>query len=114
MEDQITLATNTGANRLKVSTGLPCQGVYENEFFVLDTPIVYPNPVTSTLSVALGWPVTELDIKVYAANGELVLSAPKQVNTGELLLDMSLLSNGLYYLVIESGERRYASKIVKR
>ncbi len=113
-EPQITLNMNTGRNRLKVSTGLTCQGVFEEAYFISDAPILYPNPVSSMLSVALRWPVTEVGIKVYAANGALVLNTSKQVDTEALQLDMSSLSNGLYYLVVASGERYYAGKIMKR
>ncbi|MEM1336931.1 MAG: reprolysin-like metallopeptidase [Bacteroidota bacterium] len=114
LEDQITLPMTSGANTLKVSTGLLCQGVFEDQFFLTDTPIVYPNPVTAILSVALGSSETDASLTVYGANGGLVLRDQKPIGATVMQTDLSSLSNGVYYLVIESGVRRYTSKIVKR
>ncbi len=113
-EEELTLNMEAGLNRLKISTGLSCQGVYERAFSLSNDPIFYPNPVTSGLTVALNWPEEEVTIRLYGANGALVFNEVWPTATTDLQLNVSPLSSGIYYLVVESGERRYTEKIVKK
>ena len=95
---EITIDLKNGNNSLKVFTNLPCQGVYEENIFLTDNPIVYPNPFVSSTNVFLGVNVEEVNVQVFTAEGRLVLAQTYKVNGLELSLDLSMHPSGMYYI----------------
>ncbi|MEO9510876.1 MAG: reprolysin-like metallopeptidase [Flavobacteriaceae bacterium] len=113
-ESEISLELKNGLNTLKVYTDLPCQGSYEETFFIASKPIVYPNPVTDETKVFLNGVAGEVDVKVFSSNGRLVLSEKKEVSGNELEMDFSLLQSGIYYLNIQGVEIQEVFKFIKK
>ncbi len=111
---KISLNLQEGANALKVSTGLPCQGVYEEQFFVSVAPSVYPNPFVDFVKVSFAANVKMVKADVFSADGRLVQSKSYQVNGVEMELDLSNLPMGLYHLRLEGENIRKTVKLLKR
>ncbi len=109
-----TLKLKDGGNTLKISTNLPCQGSYEEQFFVSDEPIVYPNPFTDFVKISFGTNVEEVVINIFALNGRLIQSEKHQVNGAELELDLTVLATGLYYIKFEGKNIKGTSKVIKQ
>lgn len=112
-ESEISLELKNGLNTLKVYTDLPCQGSYEETFFIASKPIVYPNPIDNETKVFLNGLVGEVNVQVFSANGRLVLRDTRTVNGNELEMDFSLLPIGIYYLNIQGSEIREVFKLIK-
>lgn len=112
-DSEIQLNLKTGLNTLKVSTNLPCQGTYEESFFISSKPIVYPNPVVANTRVFLNGITGEVDIKVFSSDGRLVMTDVKEANGGEFEMDFSSLSIGTYYMSIQSSEIKEVLKLIK-
>ncbi|AWX44909.1 hypothetical protein HME9304_01914 [Flagellimonas maritima] len=110
---QTQLNLKNGFNTLKISTSLPCQGVYEETFFISSEPIVYPNPVNERTKVFLNGLTGNLDIQVFSANGRLVLTDKREINGIELEMDFSVLSTGIYYMSIQSKGTNKVIKLIK-
>lgn len=111
---QFTLNLKEGANTLKVSSNLPCQGVYEEQFFFSTEPIVYPNPFTNEVRVSFGANVENVNVKIFSAEGRFITNKNYSVNGVELELDLSTLSNGLYFLKFEAENVKGTSKVIKK
>jgi subtilisin-like proprotein convertase family protein len=113
-ESTIALSLKNGINTLKVSTNKTCQGVHEEQIFVSDGPIVYPNPFRDFITIFIGDVPKELTVNVYALNGRLVQSGKYQISGTELVLDFSTLPSGTYLMRYMGEGIIGASKIVKR
>ncbi len=110
----VSLDLKAGLNSLKVSTNLPCQGSYEEQFLFSKEPLVYPNPFDDVVKVFFGTSVGEVNIRVFAANGRFVLSRNHSVNATEIELDFSALSAGLYFIQFEAENIKGTSKVIKK
>lgn len=80
--------------------------VSENEAVSFKT---YPNPVSETLFITSENNLIE-KISIYSINGKLVLSEKENVNQ----LDISALSNGLYFVKITSENGTSVERFVKK
>lgn len=112
-DDKIQLDLKEGRNTLRVFTNLPCQGVYEESFFVSSRPILYPNAVNANSRVFLNGYSGQVDIEIFSVNGQLILTDRQMVNGNELEVDFSLLPKGVYYMKIETSEVREVIKMIR-
>ncbi|WP_243396904.1 reprolysin-like metallopeptidase [Flagellimonas pacifica] len=111
---EIQLDLKDGINTLKVSTNLPCQGVYEETFFSSSTPVLYQNQVdVNKKNVFLNGFVGDVEIHVFSTNGQLVLETLKRVNGNDLELDFSSFPTGVYYMNISGLGIKKDFKLIK-
>ncbi|WP_420401818.1 reprolysin-like metallopeptidase [Flagellimonas sp.] len=113
LDNGIQLELKEGRNTLKVSTGLDCQGIYEESFFVSSKPILYPNAVNHTAKVFLSGYNGLVKVQVFASNGQLVLTKDETLNGNDLELGVSLLPKGTYYMRIETLDSKQVFKMIK-
>ena len=113
-ESEITLNLNKGLNQLKVSTGLVCQGVFETQFFVGDAPVLLPNPTSDWVTITSQFQNQDVMVNVFGSDGRLVMQRLKRPTNFNFDLDVTRLSNGLYYLVMESNGVSLTTKMIKR
>jgi len=69
---------------------------------------MYPNPVTETLFISSEGNTIE-NIKIYSINGNQVIEASPNLNS----IDVSSLSEGMYFLEASSSEGQRIQKFVK-
>lgn len=113
-QDHITLDLKNGNNSLKISTDMPCQGIFEENYFFSDRPIVYPNPFSDYLNVFLSSGLNEITISVYGLNGQLILSDIYRASEKVLELDFTTLSSGTYFVKFEGVNVNATSKVIKK
>ena len=113
-ESEITLNLNKGVVQLKVSTGLLCQGVFETQFFVGDAPVLLPNPTSDWVTITSQFQNEDVMVNVFGSDGRLVMQRLKRTTNFNFDLDVTRLSNGLYYLVMESNGVSLTTKMIKR
>ena len=114
LENEFTVDLKPGLNVLSVTTGLLCQGVFEKQFFVADSPVIFPNPATERVSISSRFQDQEIMVNIYSAEGRLIRRNKTRVEGYNFDLNVSDLSNGLYYLVLESMGMSQTSKLIKR
>ncbi|MBL7713123.1 MAG: T9SS type A sorting domain-containing protein [Chitinophagaceae bacterium] len=78
---------------------------------------VFPNPATDQLTIRLqSAEKTAGDIRIYDGMGKLVSTLPtEQLNEDQakdIKMDTQGLSGGTYYIVIQTGEKKYVKSIV--
>lgn len=111
---KVTLELKKGLNFLKVYTDIPCQGVYNEEFVVSDSPVVFPNPFTDIVDVYFGEQKDQVTIAIYSSDGRLVKTELLQVDGTNITIDLSQLATGLYYVRFNSNGVIETTKIIKR
>jgi hypothetical protein len=74
---------------------------------------IYPNPASSAVNIMLPSDYTgTTTIRVVDTRGIQVQSMAVPENTGYVYLDVSGLPSGLFFLVVQSGDRRVTEKLV--
>jgi hypothetical protein len=76
---------------------------------------VAPNPVSDFAMLSFQNGSQFLNIQITDISGRCLLSQKKYSENGnyEIRIDMSGYSNGVYFLVIENGDQRVTTKLVK-
>ncbi|MBI3233199.1 MAG: T9SS type A sorting domain-containing protein [Bacteroidetes bacterium] len=77
---------------------------------------VYPNPSSSTMNLTLDANIINVyTITIYDKLGQQVIKEVKSTNDGKISsqIDISSLKQGIYWLVIDDGEKKY-TKIISR
>lgn len=113
-DSQITLKLSKGTNSLKVTTNLPCQGLFEEQFFYTSDIVVSPNPVTNIAKVFFGVHVERIDVSIFSATGRFIKSKDYLVNGVSLDIDLSALATGLYFVKFNSETVQGTSKVIKK
>ncbi|MEM8927639.1 MAG: reprolysin-like metallopeptidase [Bacteroidota bacterium] len=103
-----------GLNTLKITTGLSCQGVFERQFFVAVPPVIFPNPATALINISSRFQDQEVRVNIYSAEGRLIRQKKIWAEGHTFDLNVSELSNGLYYIVLEAMGLSQTSKLIKR
>lgn len=87
-----------------------CTGI--NATGLSNTIEIYPNPVHSNLFINLSrLNQSEAQVSIYDVTGRLVID--QQVNGGVVtIIDLSLVYEGVYYMMIQSNSQMFKNKIV--
>lgn len=95
------------------STGpIICTGVDEREASPLVTMI--PNPFTGGFSVKFNRQLSmPANLKLYSISGKMILEKTVGLSENEITIDESSLSAGSYLLMVESGELKMKTTVVK-
>ncbi len=98
---------------LKISSQVPCEGVY-SEVIGLDTnSVIFTNPNTDKATIQTNGIVGTLPVSIYSMNGQLVQSSKQNIQNHQILLPISNLKPGIYVVVLES-ENPVSFKMVKK
>lgn len=79
--------------------------VLEDKF--LDNITFYPNPVKDTLQIQVPKSLEKLAIEVYTIQGKLVKSSREKVTNGNINLDLSSVSKGIYFIKLNLDKPVY-------
>jgi N-acetylneuraminic acid mutarotase len=105
------LKLKNGLNKINVVTDKECQGVYQEEIFVNEKVLVYPNPFKDILNLKINEAENStILILIYDGAGYPVYRASHSVQNGLVSLDLSKLDNGYYTITI--GKEVY--KVLKK
>jgi hypothetical protein len=82
-------------------TDKECQGVYQEEVFVNEKVLVFPNPFTDILNIKINQEDSStLRVKVYDSSGFPVYQAMHALQDGIIQLNLSRLDSGYYTIAI--------------
>ena len=74
--------------------------------------VVYPNPTSGMITITLGSMSKLVELTVTELNGQLVKSA-KYANSNNVRMDISNLSDGMYFVTVKADNELKQVKIVK-
>ena len=98
-----------GVNTVKITTGLECQGVFEEQYFVSENVAYSPNPFNEKLNLFIGGTDAEVKIEIFSTEGRLINSL-----IGNLSENNRSVSVNTQYLNMGSYIIKLSGKTVKQ
>lgn len=111
---EFVLDLKEGTHTLKVTTQLPCQGIYEEQLYVTGTPSVYPNPFDTELTLSVAVDAGSVEVAIFNAGGSLLERKVYQAAGGNIVLDFNGRPSGVYLLRVYGQQQQAAFKVIKR
>ncbi len=114
-DEQVQLTLKRGANTLRVSTALECQGVYEETIIHSKAAMLHTNPIANgRLRVSLSdyHARSNTSVRIYDISGNTLLYRDYDPDNGELDIDVSSLNKGAYFLQLKNGVMDSREKFV--
>ncbi|MES2543890.1 MAG: M43 family zinc metalloprotease [Bacteroidota bacterium] len=107
-----TIAPSGGCPSVTATTNI-CITTLATDSFVNNLFSAYPNPTTGLLFVALKDVSTNIDLIIVTdVLGKTIQT--EKINTPNTTVDLSRLSNGLYFVKVKSGELEKVLKVIKQ
>ncbi|RTE52256.1 T9SS C-terminal target domain-containing protein [Arenibacter aquaticus] len=114
-KSSITLPLEEPFNSIKVSTEKNCQGLYEEQIISSLKSNVYPNPSLGIFNIYLGLNITQkIPYEIFTSNGVLIKNGEIMPRYGNLVVDISELSQGQYYYIIEIENNKVPYTLIKK
>jgi hypothetical protein len=110
----VSIDLKSGQNTIKISTDFDCQGTYFENIFISEKVAVFPNPTHGTFEVFVNGNDKNVELSLFDVVGKQYMSSSKDVSTNRTIdLDITNLSNGVYFLLLNSETVRESVKIIK-
>jgi hypothetical protein len=95
----------------KKSSQVRTARIINNDFYT----IVYPNPTDGIIKISINNAASDVNIKVMDGLGQLVTEKKSAApNVNPVLLDISQVAKGMYWIIIESDSNKSVEKIIKQ
>lgn len=110
---RIVFHSDEGTNKQGVNVdNFLINGVLANESFELNDIAVYPNPSNGLVTISYGTLEPTL-IEVYDVSGKLILTKDN-LSTTQTNIDLSTVSQGIYFIKISSDNQNIVKRIIKQ
>ncbi|WP_038268862.1 DUF4961 domain-containing protein [Zhouia amylolytica] len=114
-KEQLTVSLKEGENRISVTTGIDCQGVYEDLIYVSPSVSYYPNPVIDEVTVLLTTEDSKTDVSIHSIDGRQVYKKTQEISPdNSIKIPASQLAPGHYLIVLKGKSLSQTIKIIKQ
>jgi hypothetical protein len=114
-ESKHTVSLSKGVNKISISTGIECQGLFEKSYFLSNEVKFSPNPFNEQLHLYMGGLDTLIQIGVYTLGGQMinqeVISLPFGVRT--YTLDTGHYKQGAYIIKVKGDTLDQSFQVIK-
>ena len=112
-QSSVEINLSDGINYIQISTGIECQGVFEEQIFNSAEVFLTPIPFNAYLTIFVGGFDTALNLEIYTSNGRLIERHQKQLLNGNrtLQLNTSHLKPGSY-IIKTTGDTTLSSELI--
>ena len=114
-ESKHTVSLSKGVNKISISTGIECQGLFEKSYFLSNEVKFSPNPFNEQLHLYMGGLDTLIQIGVYTPGGQMinqeVISLPFGVRT--YTLDTGHYKQGAYIIKVKGDTLDQSFQVIK-
>jgi len=111
-----TVSLSKGLNKIKISTGIECQGLYEDNYLNSFEVKYAPNPIDNYLDLYFGGNDDFIEIGIYTVNGQLI--DIKKINlpfyTRNYRLETSNYKQGVYIIKISGATIDQSIQVIKK
>ena len=76
-----TVRLKKGVNNIKISTGIECQGIFEQNYFNSEKVSFAPNPFNQSFSIYVGGDDNQVLVEIFSSEGRLVKSESCSLNS---------------------------------
>ena len=105
-----------GLNTVKISTGLECQGVFEEQYFVSENIAYSPNPFNEKINLFIGGADTEVKIEIFSTEGRLINSLIGNLseNNRSIRVNTQYLNMGSYIIKLSGNTVKQSFIAIKK
>ena len=111
-----TIKLNKGLNKIKISTGIECQGLHEDNYLNSYEVKYAPNPIDNYLDLYFGGNDNFIEIGIYTVNGQLI--DIKNTNlpfySRNYRLETSNYKQGVYIIKISGATIDQSIQVIKK
>ena len=114
-QSDYTLTLDKGVNTVSISTGIACQGIFEQSYFNSDTVVVAPNPFDEMLAIYVGGEALDASIELYSNDGRIITSQHYALTIMDrtLYIDTSNLTTGSYVVKVTNASVNQSQIVIK-
>ncbi|MDA9361467.1 thrombospondin type 3 repeat-containing protein, partial [Flavobacteriaceae bacterium] len=114
-QNNYTLTLDKGVNTVSISTGIACQGIFEQSYFNSDTVVVAPNPFNEMLAIYVGGEALDASIELYSNDGKIITSQHYALTIMDrtLYIDTSNLTTGSYVVKVTNASVNQSQIVIK-
>ena len=113
-KSSVAIKLKAGQNSIEVFTNSECQGSYFENIFISEKIAVFPNPTKGYVQVYVNGIDKVVNMSLFDVLGNQRLSMIKNVTSNRTVdFDISNLSDGIYFLQLNSETVRESIKIIK-
>jgi hypothetical protein len=100
-EKSVKIKMAKGFNKVVISTGIECQGIFEEAIFNSEEVIIAPNPFTDDISILVDGDDRNITVEIFASDGKLIHLSDHILSSSNRIIPISL------------SETKHGSYIVK-
>ena len=110
-----TVQLDKGINNISISTGIECQGLFENTYLNSYEVKYAPNPFKEQLQLFIGGKDNLVEIGVYASNGQLIDYQTVSLSFGmrNYSLNTSSYKQGVYIIKVKGQTLDQSIQVIK-
>jgi len=110
-----TVQLEKGINNISISTGIECQGLFENSYLNSYEVKYTPNPFKEELQLFIGGKDNLVEIGVYAPNGQLVDYRTVSLSFGmrSYTLETTNYKQGVYIIKVKGQTLDQSFQVIK-
>ena len=114
-QSDYTLNLDKGVNTVSISTGIACQGIFEQSYFNSDTVVTAPNPFNDMLAIYVGGEEMDASIELYSSDGRIITSQHYSLTMMDrtLYIDTSDLITGSYVVKVTNASVNQSQIVIK-
>ena len=112
-QQSIDINLAEGINHIRITTGIECQGIFEEEYFNSADVFYTPNPFRDELSVYIGGQDNAITIELYTTQGRLLKTSEHQLSANQRVIQLNtadLQPGG--YIIKSCGNTTTQSEII--
>ena len=104
-----------GVNKVRITNGIECQGVYERTFMNSYDVTVAPNPVQEQMQLFVGGSDTEALVEIFTSDGKQVFGQVFSLSpvNRNIKVDTHTLTEGTYYVKVQASTVKQSKLMIK-
>ena len=113
-QSNYAIKLDKGNNVINISTGIECQGVFEQTYFNSASIVLAPNPIKEMLYVYVGGEDTDVVISIYASNGVVIHTSRYTLDASRTVpLEVGQLQQGSYVVKAQGNTINTSELLIK-
>jgi hypothetical protein len=110
-----SVASNASSTSNKCSKSTESLAQNELSSIPFEEMVAYPNPTSDKVYIVMGdRVVSERDVIIYDISGRIVIAEVNSLGSGLMVVDLSGLASGVYFIKLISGTEQKQFRIIRR
>ena len=113
-EEIVTLEMDKGYNHVKITTGIECQGIFEETYFNSHKIKITPNPFNQDISIYVDGEDRDIIVEIFASDGRLIHMSDHILSKSNRIISIHLdqAKQGSYIVKVTGSSTVKTSELV--